>query len=143
MEGDGLRQQFDETFDFDNTVLYLKRGESYNISFIGSDRGGVNTIVWEVQALPPVIEFPDPLPPQWERNISTTPTALNTMRWRGDRAHPVTGHSITTAVIPNGVTTHAVEEIEMLFLVEDFHFNTLRKFLTLRIYNEAPRIGPR
>jgi len=142
VRGNGINEQLEEdTFDFDNQVLYLTRGQTYTISLIGSDRGGCQSILWELQALPPIIEFPEPLPDSW--TSSFTPTSFHQIVWVGNRSDIRTGHALATKIVPNGSTPNNVEEIETLIAVADYSGNEVRKLLTLRIHNEGPRIGRR
>jgi len=141
VRGDGISEQLDEDFDFDNTVLYLKRGDTYTVNYTGSDAGGVRQIMLEMPqhqafANPSLISGND-----WF--FASTSSSAVTLLWEGRRTEPTRGSTVVWEFGAIGLTSDNVDEVEFIFTVIDFHDNTIRKTLTIRIYNQDPQLAPR
>ncbi len=140
IRGTTLNEEIRETFDFDNSVLYLKRGDAYNALFSANDAGGLQFIRWRL-AGNPIFQvtnfFADPC---IIRSISNGELEI---LCNGDRDDPTTGLFTSVDFIANGATTSTVEERDVYFSTYDFKGNETSKILTIRITNEGPRVGPR
>lgn len=140
IRGTTLNEEIKETFDFDNSVLYLKRGEAYNAVFSANDAGGLELIRWRLAGFPIFrvtnsFSFPCII-----RSISSTELEI---LCNGDRNNPLTSLTTFADFIANGATTSSVEELDVYFTTLDFRGNETAKTLTIRITNEGPRVGPR
>lgn len=142
IRGGGLNEKIDETFDFDNKVLYLKRNDSYKVLFSAGDQGGMDEIAWELPIQRIVdITTPSPFPGGW--GDRSTLAERRVISWRGDRSDPRTGSVINIDFIPMGDTMSGVEEFDFILSARDYFGNRTVKSLTVRIHNEGPRIGTR
>jgi len=140
IRGTSLHEEIKETFDFDNSVLYLKRGEAYNVVFSANDTGGMQFIRWRLAGYPVFRVTNSFTFPCTIRNISTTELEIVC---NGDRNNPLTSLTTFADFITNGATTSTVEELDVYFTAMDFRGNRTEKTLTIRIHNENPRVGPR
>jgi len=129
-----------ETFDFDNTALYLKRGESYRIVYTGNDKGGLAFLSF---VIPRNGAFRIPNSFFDACTIEDVGTDRLRVQCAGDRSDPRTGLVITADLIVNGVTTSSIEEYEFNLNAQDYFANDTSKYLAVRIHNEAPRTGRR
>lgn len=140
IRGNTLNEEIRQTFDFDSSVLYLKREEVYNVLFSGNDAGGLQFLRWR-HAKYPIFRvnsiFSEPC---LIRDISPIEQEI---LCNGDRNNPLTGLFTSIDFVPIGNTSNTIEEIDVYFDVGDYRGNITSKILTIRITNEAPRIGPR
>lgn len=129
-----------ETFDFDNTALYLKRGESYRIVYTGNDKGGLAFLSF---VIPRNGAFRIPNTFFGACTVDDLGTDRLRVQCAGDRSGPRTGLVITADLIVTGITTSSVEEYEFNLDTQDYFANSTDKILAVRIHNEAERTGRR
>ncbi len=136
----GFTIDITETFDFDNTALYLTRGETYDIVYTGSDQGGLAFLSF---ILPRNGAFR--IPNSFFGNCTIEDVGTDRLRviCAGDRDDPRTGQVITADLIVNGVMTSSVEEYEIDLNAQDYFANSTIKTLAVRVHNDAPRAGRR
>ncbi len=140
IRGTTLNEEIKETFDFDNSVLYLKRGEAYNALISTNDAGGVQLLRWRLPGNPifrVTSTFAGPC------NIRSISMGQLEILCNSDRNDPLTGLFTSVDFIANGATTSTVEEFDVYFTTIDYKGNETSKILTIRITNEGPRVGPR
>ena len=140
LQNRGFTIDITETFDFDNTALYLTRGETYDIVYTGSDQGGLAFLSF---ILPGNGAFR--IPNSFFGNCTIEDVGIDRLRVQcaGDRDDPRTGLVITADLIVNGLTSSSVEEYGISLNAQDYFANNTIKTLAVRIHNDAPRTGRR
>jgi hypothetical protein len=139
--GDGINETINQDFDFDNKVLYLRRGALYTVALSVTDQGGLKMASWELP-YSAIIRLNNPV--GWPIANSGNPY-MDKYEFTGYRESPVNGavtNSIRIEAI-GGPLSGDVVNYEFIFSGRDFHNNSIQKTLIVRITNEASRIGPR
>jgi hypothetical protein len=137
---EGFLMDIPNTFDFDNTTLYLERGKTYQIVYTGGDNGGLEFLSWR---------FSSDGAFRVRNSFAGSCTIENfnsdelRILCQGDRNDPRTGLVITADLEVYGLTTSTVEEYEFKLESQDYFANSTAKILAIRIHNDAPRIGNR
>lgn len=144
VQGDGFNVDINQDFDFDNKVLYLRRGAFYRMILAFNDPGGLREVYWELPHRG-IIRL-------GERTGSGTWVVANSgdpyraaYKWLGFETDPISNGISTYPRVEaiGGPLDGTVPNYAFDFVITDFHDNTLDKTLIVRITNEATRIGPR
>lgn len=144
IQGDGLNDDINQSFDFDNKVLYLRRGARYRIVYSFADPGGLKEMTWELPHSTIISLYGRSGSGEWTIVSSGNPDA-DKYKWTGYEASPVRNGLVSYSQVDaiGGPLDGSVPNYEMEFTVTDFHDNTTQKTLIIRITNEPSRIGPR
>ena len=103
ISGDGFNHTFESGDDLTSLRLNLKKGQTYNFSFVGSDAGGLQDLLWNYEddlVSEVVINIPGGLPDDWyistryEHDFDFYPF-VDGIRFLGDRADPRSGAAIS------------------------------------------------
>lgn len=122
--GDGFDYTFNQDDDFENVILNLKNGTSYDFIFIGSDDGGVKTIQWQI---PPsdYIEFGSAINSPW--TMSDPPARL--IEWQGDDNNPLTSNLLVGDFEANGEDVR----VNFYFFVSNFSGENTARAVSKRL----------
>ena len=113
ISGAGAEYTFDQDFDFDNSYLMLKEGETYDITLSGGDGGGLKSIEWTFS--PDCVSIDGTIAPRWTMRQEN---GREVVEWEGDRRNPFTGSILSVDMTTVGACTGSYSSFD--FEVSDF-----------------------
>ena len=144
IQGDGLNDDINENFDFDNKVLYLRRNARYRVVYSIVDSGGLKEMYWELPSSRVIALSERAGSGIWTIQNSGSPFR-DRYKWTGDSLNPVRNGIVSYRRVDaiGGPLDGTVPNYEMDFTITDLLGNTTNKTLIVRITGEQSRIGTR
>lgn len=144
VQGDGISEDINQDFDFDNSVLYLKRGARYRWILTFNDPGGLKELTMELPNNSIIALGEETVSGTWLIESISDPYRIR-YKWEGYETDPVKNGLVSFGRVDaiGGPLDGTVPNYELEIMVTDFKENTVDKTLIIRITNEDSRIGSR